>query len=112
MDLFKKIFGASQPPEPPEGKTPPVNFQEGDIFYIIGADRFEVFKVLRVDNSPSPGLHVNIFKPLSTLPTAGQANTLEIFAYHAPIALEGFHSPVVITNLPVTDQDLLGYFEY
>lgn len=110
MNLFKKLFSG---PEQPEQQNQPkaVNFFVGDIFYSHKEGHYKCSKLLAEDPEIDC-YHVLMFEPVDTLPAGEAVNSLEVFAYHAPIDKKAFAEHVFLVNKPVTAHDLIGYHEY
>lgn len=90
---------------------------EGDIFYTIienESDKQNVFYIQKLlkDDDEFDTYHVLSYKPIAQLPTARDLESLEILAYHSPIARDGFENPQVIAHSKVSAADLIGYHEY
>ena len=87
------------------------DLSEGDIFYIRYDQQYHVYKLLKKDEAEET-FHVLCYKALADEPTLTMLHTLEISVYHAPVHQESFEDAVFIINSPVTDDELIGYFEY
>ena len=106
MSFFKKIFGSKKKETPIHEK-----FQEGDIFYTEKEGKYQLFKLLKIDDGVNV-FHVKAFEEVSSIPKANEIGNLRVQIHHFPIAQTGFNQPKLITNSAVTEDDLLGYFEY
>lgn len=106
MSFFKKILGNNKEDNPIHE-----NFQEGDIFYTEEDCRYQIFKLLRIDNKMD-GLHVLGYDDTTSVPAEDEIENLKIKIYHFPIDRNGFNQPKFIRNSAVTENELLGYFEY
>lgn len=103
MSFFKNIFSKENDPQE--------IFSEGDIFYTVNNKKYYLYKLLKVD-AVFGTYHVLTYKPLDQLPGKEQLEKLEIFAYHAPIAITGFEKPKLFAQTELTDDDFIGYHEY
>ncbi len=108
MSFFKKIFGSGNGnQETPEHK----NFQAGDVFYTEKEGKYQVFKMLTIDNEFN-SFHVMAFEEQPEIPTSNEIGNLKIQIGHFPVSKNGFDTPKLIANQSVTEDDLFGYFEY
>lgn len=106
MSFFKKLFGNGNQKNAKED-----DFEEGDIFYTEQDGIFQLFKLLVTE--PELGTyHVKGFEGLTTLPRREEIEHLKVQVHHFPIDKNGFDQPKLLAQFPVTDDDLLGYFEY
>lgn len=106
MDFFRKLFR--------NGKQIPAvhtDFKEGDVFYTEKDGKYDVFKLLKI-NPEYNTFHVMGFEPVSDLPEKNEVGNLKIFIHHFPLNKDGFEQPKLIANIPVSDEDLSGYFVY
>ena len=108
MGILKKLFGGNKDEIKPIQNAQLV---EGDVFYTINKGKYNVYKLLRIDDEGST-LHVTGYKPVTHLPTLDRLADMEVFVQHFPIDSKGFTDPVFITNSPVTEEDLEGYYYY
>lgn len=106
MSFFKKMFGNGKEETPNHE-----DFQEGDIFYTEKEGKYQTFKLLKIDNELN-GFHVKAFEESTSIPKANEIGNLKVQIHHFPIDRKGFSEPKFISNSQVTEDDLLGYFEY
>jgi tetratricopeptide (TPR) repeat protein len=85
--------------------------QEGDIFYTEYDGQFHLYKLLRKDTEGET-FHVLGYAPLSEEPDLSMLAELEIRYYHAPIHQESFSDTTFLINVPVTEDELIGFYEY
>ncbi len=106
MNFLKKLFRNGE-------KETPIyqNFEEGDVFYTEKEGKYRTFKILKIDNDVNV-FHVKAFEELSSIPKANEIANLNVQIHHFPIDRDGFNKPKLISNNRVTEDDLLGYFEY
>ncbi|MBK8350074.1 MAG: hypothetical protein IPL08_21590 [Saprospiraceae bacterium] len=106
MSFFKKLFGNDKEETPNHE-----NFQEGDIFYTEKEGKYQTFKLLKIENEVNT-FHVKAYEESTSIPEANEIGKLKVQIYHFPIDRKGFNQPKFISNSRVTEDDLLGYFEY
>lgn len=106
MSFFKRIFGNGKEETPVHQ-----NFQEGDIFYTENEGKYQTFKLLKIDHEVDT-FHVKAYEDIAFIPKADEIESLKVQIHHFPIARTGFSQPKFIANSSVTEDDLLGYFEY
>ena len=85
--------------------------EEGAIFYTEKENCFNVFKLIRIDNELNT-YHVKVYKEVLVLPTEENIKNLEVLAHHAPININGFEKPKLLSMSRINDNDLIGYLEY
>jgi tetratricopeptide (TPR) repeat protein len=85
-------------------------FKEGDIFYTRYNNQYHLYKLLRKDEDET--YHVLGYVPQDELPGKYSTDELEVRIYHAPIHKESFVEAKFFGNSPVTDDELIGYYEY
>ncbi len=85
--------------------------RKGDIFYTEYDGQFHIYKLLRKEEAAET-FHVLGYKSLAEEPTLDKLNELEINFFHAPIHQESFSDTTFLINIPVTDEELIGFFEY
>jgi tetratricopeptide (TPR) repeat protein len=86
-------------------------FNEGDIFYTQYDGKYHLYKLLRRDDEME-GFHGLSYTPLEELPGQHGLDGLEVMIYHSPIHRESFRGAKLLGNSPVTDDELIGYYEY
>lgn len=86
-------------------------FREGDIFYVHYDDQYYIYKLLKKDDAEET-FHVLGYIPIAEEPTLNALHELEISFYHTPVHPESFHEAVFLINTTVTDDELIGYYEY
>ena len=88
-------------------------FKEGDIIYTQKEGKYSPYKILRIETWPdhSKVWHIRIYKELDHQPTVMDIKKLKIFIGHVPIGSLDKDAHF-ITNMPVTTEDLDGYYEY
>ena len=106
MSFIRKLFGGSG-----EEASYHTNFKEGDIFYWKKQDKYHVYKLLVIDEKHET-FHVTVFEEEEALPTLESIGNLKVRVLHTPISSSGFKNVVLITNVGVSTEDLLGYFTY
>jgi tetratricopeptide (TPR) repeat protein len=106
MSFFKKLFGNGKEETPIHE-----NFKEGDIFYTEKEGKYQIFKLLKIDNEVDT-FHVKAFEEVTAIPRANEIEDFKVQIHHFPIARTGFNQPKFIVNRRVSEDDLLGYFEY
>lgn len=106
MNFFRK-YSKNKSPQLPAYS----NFEEGDIFYTKTKGVYSFFKVLGVDIDYG-ALHVLVYKDMKKLPAQNEESKLNIFIYHAPIAIDGFDNPQLYSKTSLKPSDLLGYQAY
>jgi tetratricopeptide (TPR) repeat protein len=102
MSLLKNLFG---------DKSQKTEFEEGDIFYSFLDNKYQLYKLLKVD-ADSNTYHVMCYAGIDALPKPNEVKDLEVLVYHAPIDKDGFEKPVYFYKQRVTADDLTGYHEY
>ncbi len=85
--------------------------KEGDIFYTEYDGKYHVYKLLRKEEAEET-FHVLGYTPVDEEPTLESLHTLEISYFHAPIHHESFNDTYFLINTPVTDDELIGYYEF
>lgn len=86
-----------------------MNLKLGDLFYMLIDGKYYVYKLLRLDLQT--GIHhVIVYKPLDSIPTEKDIPTLEIYSAHIPI--DHPKEFTVIGNQELTEDDLLGFYDY
>jgi tetratricopeptide (TPR) repeat protein len=85
--------------------------KEGDIFYTEYENKFHVYKLLREEEAEET-FHVLGYTPVDDEPTLDMLHQLEVSYYHAPIHRESFSDTYFLINIPVTDDELIGFYEY
>jgi tetratricopeptide (TPR) repeat protein len=83
-------------------------FQPGDIVYSYLDGYYHIYKVLKLDDFG--GYHLTVYQPLNHVPTPQDIPHLVPFILHVPIAQ--MDNAELLYNLPVTEADLEGYYEY
>lgn len=106
MGFFKNLFGSGKSED-----SVHVEFAEGDVFYTEREGQYNVYKLLRIE-SVYDTFHVKWFEKVSELPKLEDLPTLGIFVHHTPMARKAFENPRLISKSEVSENDLLGYFEY
>ena len=106
MSFLKRIFGKGN-----NESTIHENFREGDIFYTKKEGKYQIFKLLKIDNEVST-FHVKAFEESTSIPKESEVENLKVQIHHFPVDRKGFNQPKLILNSNVTEDDLLGYFEY
>lgn len=86
-------------------------FEEGDVFFIHYDEIYHVYKLLKKDEAEET-FHVLCYKAVDEEPTLISLHQLEVSIYHAPVHQESFQDAVFLINSPVTDDELIGYYEY
>lgn len=84
-------------------------FTEGDIFYTFYDKQFHIYKLLKAN---SHTYHTLRYASVDELPDPADIASLEVFFYHAPIAISGFKNPKLLAKSTLTDDDMIGYYEY
>ena len=109
MGFFDRILGKKQTID---SKTEPASdFAEGDVFYIYHDGQYQLYKLLKEDKAYNT-YHVLCYQGLKLLPDIEKISELSVAIYHAPVASSGFRDPKLFAKSSVTDDDLVGYFEY
>jgi len=85
--------------------------KEGDVFYTEYDGKYHVYKLLRREEAEET-FHVLGYTPVSEEPTLDVLHLLEVSYYHAPIHHESFNDTYFLINTPVTDDELIGFYEY
>jgi tetratricopeptide (TPR) repeat protein len=95
------------------------NLQPGDIVAIKHSNNtYGIIKILRIDRSTAGDVtqhnyHCLMYEPVSALPGPEDVAFFSVLAWHAPIAGKSIEQDgKVISNVPVTNQELVGYIEY
>lgn len=91
-----------------EAQAPLQDFREGDIFFTSYNDKFYIYKLLRKEGDD--GFHVLSYVPVPELP--GDFSRLQVNIYHLPMHRESFVSAQLLAHEEVTDDELIGYYEY
>lgn len=86
-------------------------FREGDIFYTYYGENYRLYKLLKTDEAAET-FHVLCYAPLDHEPTLSDLHQLKVSVYHVPIHRESFHDTTFLMNSPVTEDELVGYYEY
>jgi len=91
-------------------------FKEGDYFYMQetnegGTVVYPVCYCLKIDHDHETA-HISVFEDVVQPPSAKDIDQLETRIMHAPVALDGFQTPTVFHNRPVTEADLEEYNDY
>lgn len=107
MSIFKRLF-ATNTDEQPNGQR---DFSEGDIFYTHFDNHYDIYKLLVFDKE-FECYHVLCYKPLDTLPSIKNVDSLEVAVYHSPIDKNGFKDAKLLTKDKISSYDLIGYHEY
>lgn len=88
--------------------------KEGDIgFSQLPNKEYRPFKILKIGVCPdnSETWHVLSYETLDYEPTEADVKNFKVFGWHSPIA--SFEKEAkILTNSPVTKDELKGYFEY
>lgn len=84
------------------------SIQEGDILYDKYDDKYHVCKIIKVDEFGT--YHTLTYAPIDIIPTEDDIGQLEVFVWHSPIA--SFPNSKFLTNIPVKEEELMGYIEY
>lgn len=103
MNIIKKLLNQSNESQK--------DFSEGDIFYTFFENQYHLYKLLKEDVDLNI-YHVLVYKPINQLPSKDKLNELEILIYHSPIDKTGFNGALLYSNSTLTDNDLMGYYEY
>lgn len=89
-------------------------FKEGDIIFTQKPDDgYYPFKILKIEVWPdkSKVWHLLNYDPQNTKPKETDIENFKVFIWHTPI--ESLETKAeFITNIPVTKDELQGYFEY
>lgn len=86
-----------------------MNLKVGDLFYTNAEGKYYVYKLLRID--PITNIHhVIVYKPFDKVPNTININNLSVYATHIPIDSPKEYK--VMVNQAVTEQDLLGFYDY
>lgn len=83
----------------------------GDLFYVNHDGAYHTYKLLGNDTDFSC-YHVLAYEPLSAAPSPREVDHLKISIYHMPVDAAGFENPVVLGNMRVSADELIGYHEY
>ena len=87
---------------------------EGDIgFTQLSDKKYYPFKILKIETWPDNSIvwHVLNYEAVDSEPTEADIKNFKIIAWHAPI--DSFEKDAkFITNIPVINEELKGYFEY
>lgn len=86
-------------------------FREGDVFYTFYGEEYRVYKLLKTDEAGET-FHVLCYAPLKQAPTLSDLQDLQVSIYHVPIHRESFHDTTFLLNVPVTEDELIGFYEY
>jgi tetratricopeptide (TPR) repeat protein len=100
MSFLKNLFTKKEEP-----------FSEGDIFYTMSNQQYQLHKVLKADVEYGT-YHVMIYALLPQLPPKDQQDSLQVLMHHAPIAMSGFEDPKLFAKSVLSHDDFLGYYEY
>lgn len=103
MGFLKNLFAKKEEPQE--------RFSEGDIFYTLIDKQYQLYKVLKADVEYDT-YHLMIYTPLHQLPSPEQLTSLDVFVYHAPIAISGFEDPKPFAKSSLSYNDFMGYHEY
>jgi hypothetical protein len=106
MSFLKNLFSKKG-----DNLIEPTQYSEGDIFYTSVNDKYYLYKILVIETAYD-GYHVMTFAPLDHKPTINDIKTLKIFAYHSPFDKKAFRNGIILTNLKVKSEELIGYHEY
>ncbi|MEM8891551.1 MAG: tetratricopeptide repeat protein [Bacteroidota bacterium] len=106
MSLFNKFFGKGNNKGPVH-----TDFQEGDVFFTEKEGKFRTYKLLKIEEETHT-FHVKAYEEINEVPEPDLIDSLQINIHHFPVDPNGFEHPVFILNQEVTEDDLLGYFEY
>ncbi len=110
MGLFD--FFKNKTTQPDNSKTEQVtDFSVGDIFYTKTDNKFNLYKLLVIDTE-FDCYHISTYSPVDKLPALTDIDKLSIFVYHSPFDQKAFANATLLTNQPVTVNDLVGYHEY
>jgi len=90
-------------------------FQAGDIIYVKNEEKhtFDVCKILKIEHwsETLDTWHILWYEPLSHPPTVNDIQNLTIQGLHAPV-VSFAERAVFIINVPVTGEELEGYYTY
>ncbi|WP_290792327.1 tetratricopeptide repeat protein [Flavihumibacter sp. UBA7668] len=107
MSIFKRLFSTKTAGQS-NGQS---YFSEGDIFYTHFDNQYHIYKLL-VFVIDLECYHVLGYKPLDTLPSTKNIDSLTVAVYHSPIDKNGFKNAKLLTNDKISSKDLIGYHEY
>lgn len=107
MSFLKKLFSGADNKD--ESKM--TDFSAGDIFYIKADNKFNLYKLLVID-SEFECYHILTYSPVDSLPSISDIDHLPVFVYHSPFDKKAFANATLLTNMPLTADDLIGYHEY
>ncbi len=110
MGLFDFLKNKAAQPDNSE-KQQVTDFSVGDIFYTNSDNKFNPYKLLVIDTE-FECYHVLAYSPVDNLPALTDIDKLSIFVYHSPFDKKAFANAVLLTNQPLTANDLVGYHEY
>src|SRR5688572_18183388 len=94
-----------------DNKSKISDFLVGDVFYIQSDSKYNLYKLLVVDTE-FECYHILSYMPLENLPSIADIDKLSIFVYHSPFDKKAFAHAILLTNKPITSNDLIGYHEY
>lgn len=93
-------------------------FKVGDVIYSPNGDIYSPGKILGVDYYKAKAdsvlrYHVLLYKPVSSVPKEAAISDFQVSIMHAPLPVDGVDKDShLITNIPVTDEELEGYHEF
>jgi tetratricopeptide (TPR) repeat protein len=87
------------------------DFSVGDIFYTKSDEKFNLYKLLIVDNE-FECYHILSYQPVDSLPSISDIDNLSVFVYHSPFDKKAFATATLLTNKEIKAKDLIGYHEY
>lgn len=108
MSFLKNLFGSGK--DTPPAAPSYTNFEAGDLCYTVKDDKYQFFKILKVD-AANDTVHVLLYHPLNELPAAFDER-FQVRVFHAPIDRNGFNQPQLFAKTTLADDELIGYFEY
>jgi len=94
-----------------ESNKAALTFQPGDIFYTRYDGKYQLYKVLRLEQENST-YHVLSYAPQDALPGKYGVEALEVWKYHYSIHQAAFEGATLLVKSSVSDDELIGYYEY
>ncbi len=83
--------------------------KEGDIVYLQQYNKFQLNKIVKIGEDPQL-YHTILYKPIDALPSLSELDSLEIYLWE--ISVNAFTDYEYLTNVPVKEEELIGYFEF